>query len=323
MGEILSQDEVTALLQAVDDDGLPGGGQPGAAHHSAVRTLDLTNLQWSVDGRLPGVKPVVDRFARSLRTSLATFFGQIPNVTARPTQMVKYGAIVESLVQPVSLQLFRMAPLRGQGMLMVTPPLVGSLLQAFFGGDPSRKTPVPTREFSAIEVRVLERFGARVLQDLREAWSPLETVECTLQRFETNPRFAGIAGAQDPVLVIAFGVEFEGCEDGSITVYIPNTTLDPVRARLQTAGDAERLPDAVWSERLRAALADAQVEVSAELGSHRMTMREVLGLAVGDVVPLGTGREGPVVVRVAGRSRFLAAPGLANGHNAVRVTATL
>jgi len=71
---------------------------------------------------------------------------------------------------------------------------------------------------------------------------------------------------------------------------------------------------------LRAALADAECEVSADLGSHLMSLREVLALKTGDLIPLRTGREGPVVVRVAGRARFLGAPGVASGSNAVRVT---
>jgi flagellar motor switch protein FliM len=323
MGEILSQDEVNALLQAVDDGGLPDAEAATRERRSAVRALDLANLQWSVEARFPGLKPVVDRFGRALRTSLATFLGQLPRVTSRPAQMVKYRTVVESLVPPVSLQLFRMAPLPGHGMLVATPPLVAALLQTFFGGDPSHKTPVQPREFSAIELRALDRLAGRVLRDLGEAFGPLETLDCALVRSETDPRFAGIAGAQDLVLVIDVGVECEGCEDGRLTVYIPNAALEPVRSRLQATGEAEPVADPAWSERLRTALAQAAVEVSAELGSHRMTMHEVLKLAVGDVIPLGTGREGPVIVRVEGRARFLGAPGVAGGHNAVRVTATI
>jgi flagellar motor switch protein FliM len=324
MAEILSQDEVNALLQAVDDGDLPAGAGATGEGPRAVRTIDLTNLPWTVEGRLPGLKPVVDRFARGLRTSLATFVGQLPNVTVRATHIVKYTAVLERLPQPAGLQIFRMAPLRGHGMLVVSPSLLASLLQVFFGGSPNRRTPLPAREFSPIELRVIERLGTRVLAELREAWVGVETLDVSPVRIETNPRFAAIAGAQDPVLVSEFGVEFEGCDDGSLAVYLPNAMLDPLRGRLQVTANADEAPpDAAWSERLRGALAEATVEISAELGSHRMTMREVLGLAVGDVVSLGTGREGPVLVRVAGRPRFQAAPGVAGGHNAVRVTGTL
>jgi flagellar motor switch protein FliM len=322
MGEILSQDEVNALLQAVDDGGLPAGATAEGGR-GGVRAVDLTKIKWSAEGRLPGLKPVVDRLARSLRTSLATFFGQMPAVTAHASQMLRYETVLAQLQPPLSLQLFRLAPLRGQGMLVVTQPLVGAFLQAVFGGDPSRQVPVPAREFSAIEQRALERLAIRVLLDVRDAWAPVEALDCGFVRSETNPQFAGLAAPQDLVLVIELEVALPGCEDGMLRLHVPHASLEPLRARLQASAGAERQPDADWGARLRARLVEAEVEVSAELGRQRMTMRDVLGLAVGDVVSLGTGREGPVLVRVAGRPRFLGAPGIAGGHNAVRVTETI
>jgi flagellar motor switch protein FliM len=324
MGEILSQDEVNALLQAVDDGGIPAGDTAADGGRGGVRTVNLTRLQWSVEGRLPGLKPIVDRLMRGLRTSLATFFGQIPTITPRGAQMLRYESVLARLEPPFSLQLFRMAPLRGQGMLLMTPPLVGAFLQVVFGGDPNRRTPIPAREFSAIELRALERMAIRVLQDLREAWAPVEPIEFAFVRSESDPQFLGVAGPQDLMLVIEFGVAVDGCEDGSIHIHVPQASLEPIRSRLQaTAEDTTQTRDASWDARLRANVAEAEVELSAELGRHCMTMREVLALAVGDVVTLGTGREGPVLVRVEGQPHFLGAPGVAGGRNAVRITETL
>jgi flagellar motor switch protein FliM len=105
---------------------------------------------------------------------------------------------------------------------------------------------------------------------------------------------------------------------------LPNAALDPLRHRLQAGviGEGEA-PGAGFGDRLRAALAAVELEVAAELGTHRMRLRDVLGLSAGDVLPLRTGREGPVLVRVEGRPRFLAAPGVLAGSNAVRVTARI
>src|SRR5712691_8277216 len=238
MGEILSKDEVDALLQAVDDGGLPAGVPAADGGRGGVRTVNLTRLQWSVEGRLPGLKPLVDRLVRSLRTSLATFFGQIPTVTARGAQMVRYETVLGRLEPPVNLQLFRLTPLRGQGMLVVTPPLVGAFLQVVFGGDPGRRTPVPAREFSAIELRALERLGTRVLQDLREAWAPVHPVECAFVRSEPTPQFAGVAGPQDLMLVVEIGVAVDGCEDGCLRIHVPHASLEPIRGRLQATAEA-------------------------------------------------------------------------------------
>ena len=130
-------------------------------------------------------------------------------------------------------------------------------------------------------------------------------------------------GTQDLVVRLDVDVVLDAREDGRLSLCFPNAALDPVRARLrrvQANGDESGAAEPSWAERLRAALADAECEVSAELGSHLMSLRDVLALKTGDLIPLRTGREGPIVVRVAGRARFLGAPGVAGGSNAVRVT---
>jgi flagellar motor switch protein FliM len=88
-------------------------------------------------------------------------------------------------------------------------------------------------------------------------------------------------------------------------------------------GTEREAPATAWSERLRALLDDTDLEVAAELGRARLRVREVLALARGDVITLGAGREGPVVVRVEGRALFLGAPGVAGSSNAVRITSAV
>jgi flagellar motor switch protein FliM len=241
------------------------------------------------------------------------------------TELVKFGSFMARLPQPVGLQFFKLTPLRGQGMLVVRPQILADVIQVLFGGTPGRKAPAMTREFSQLEQRVLERLGARVLADLREAWRPVAPLECTVLRTETNPLFAAIAAPHELVLHIELAVAAEGHEETHLAICVPNGALDPIRTLLgklqDVDDDADRAADASWHQRLEAAVVEAPVELAAELGTRRMTMREVLGLQVGDVIGLGTGREGPVLVRVAGRPHFLGAPGIAGTQNAVRVTA--
>ncbi len=326
MSEILSQDEVNALLQGVSEGRIPVGADAPAGAEPGVQRIDLTSQERSVRGRLPGLEMVIDRFARASRHSLGSFFGQMPIVTVQGADLVRFGAFLARLPRPVYLHLFKLAPLRGQGILTVTPTVVAALLQVFFGGSPGRRTALPAREYSPIEQRILDRVGARLLADLRDAWRPLEALECTLVRAEANPFFATICAMDDLVLDVDLRVEVEGCDDGVLSLCMPNASLDPLRPRLQTLGRIDDDADAAtaaWRERLRATLAGAEVEVSAELGTRTLRLREVLGLKVGDVIALGTGREGPVVLKVEGRPRFLGAPGAIGGHNAVQVTQRL
>ena len=318
--KILSQDEVNALLKGVADGEIAAGEEPRGGP-GTVQPLDLTSQERNLRGRLPGLELVADRFVRNVRGSLATFLGQLPDVRISALELVKFGSLRSRFARPVALQLFRMVPLRGQGMVVVNPALLAALLQVFFGGSAQRTAAISGRDLSAIEQRVLERMGARVLHDLQEAWRPVVPMECSFVRSETNPLFAAIALAQELVLRLEVEVIFPGAEEARLAVIIPNGALDPVRQHLQATSHEEReAPEERWGERLRTILAEAELEVSAELGKRAMRVADVLRLKTGDVIPLGTGREGPVVVRVEGHPRFLGAPGIAGSFNAVRVT---
>jgi len=323
MSRILSEDEIRALLRGVADGALGAGGDTSAGGAArAVRSLDLTGGERSLRGRMPGLERVVERFARGLRPALGAFCGRLPRIAPGGLELRRFERVAARLAQPAGVQLFRMPPLAGHGLLVVTPELVSMLVQVCCGGRPGRQAAIAGRELSAIEQRVLERIGGRVLQELRDAWRPLEKVEFAGLGSETSPLLAAIAAPQDLVVLIDLRVEVDGSEAAELSICIPDASLDPLRARLQGELPREGGPAAGgWVDRWRAALGEAELELAAELGTHRMRLDEVLGLRVGDVITLGTGRDGPVVVRVEGRSRFLAAPGVSGGSNAVRVTA--
>src|SRR5262249_37296807 len=159
---------------------------PAVDAPASVRTIDVTQKARSLRGLLPGLELVIERFTRNLRGTLATFFGQLPQVPVHGVDLLPYATFLARLSRPLSLQLWKLTPLRGQGALVATPGLVGALLQVFFGGPPGRKTMAPSRDYSPIEQRVLERLAGRVLGDLREAWRPIEALECPWVRAETN-----------------------------------------------------------------------------------------------------------------------------------------
>jgi flagellar motor switch protein FliM len=323
MSQILSQDEVNALLGAVAEGTVKAGdGTPGPS--GAIRTLDLTRQDRSVRG-LAGLELVAERFARALRATCGTWFGQVPAVSVRGLELTRADAFMAALPPGAGLQVFKLTPLRGQGLLVVPPPMLAALLHLLFGGSPARIAPLPERERSPIELQLMERVMARILADLRDAWAPVEAIAFAPVRLETNPQRAAVTAAQELLLQCDVQVEVPGGGDPVVvSVAIPNGALDAVQGKLAggpegDAGDTAA-PDPAWTARLRQAVLAAEVDVSADLGSHDVPLARVLELKVGDVIGLATGREGPVVVRVEGQERFVGAPGVAAGHNAVRVT---
>src|SRR5207247_7325994 len=138
-------------------------------------------------------------------------------------------------------------------------------------------------ELSAIDQRVLERFGARVLHDLKEAVRPLAAIEFGALRAETNPLFAAITGPQDLVVLLELAVGIAGQASAGLWLCLPNAALDPLRHRLQAGvSGGGGAPGAGFGDRWRAALAAVELEVAAELGTRGLRLRDVLGLRAGD-----------------------------------------
>lgn len=322
MTPLLSKAEVDALLKDVEL--VEGTARTVAAGRPSVVAVDLVARERSVRGRWPGLELVADRFVSRLRTTFGALLGRVPAVAVDAVELVRFREVREHVPRPATLQLFRMPPLRGLGLVGLSRALAGLALEVSLGGRAERCTPSTDRELTAIDVRVLERLGRRILHDLGEAWRPVAALEFSLLRSEQNPLLAAIAAAQDVVLRLELTVTHDGGERAALTVCIPNAALDPVRHVLETVpGSGGEAPSTAWNDRMRALLDDTDVEVTAELGRARLRVREVLALRAGDVVPLGAGREGPVVVRVEGRPLFLGAPGVAGSSNAVRITSAV
>lgn len=319
MPEILTPDEIAALTAAFAADAPAAERTPTGA----VRTVDLANQERSLEGRLPGLELVLERFARGLRTVLAMCLGDVPSIRTASVGLVRFARLAPLLAEPAGLVRFRMTQLRGQGILTVPAPLVAALLQVSCGGAARGMAALPTREFSPVEVRLIERLASRILDELAVAWEPIATVGCSLVQVETMPLFAAVAAPEELVVHADLSVVVSGLAPSTLTLVIPNAALDPIRARLRTVRAAEDgttlSPDARWMAAMQARLLEVPVEVAVELGTARITVSRLLELALGDVIPLDVGREGPVVVRVAGEPQLYGAPGVQGGNNAVRI----
>lgn len=294
-----------------------------AAAVRRVRALDLASRERSLRGRLPGLEHVLERFARGLRAALGGLVGLPPEVRVEAVELVRFGTCTARLAGPLVVRRFNLAPLRGQGLLALAPELLDAAVEARLGGTAARRATRPRRDLSPVEQRVLERLAGRVLEELRAAWSPLGPAAFALLDGAGAPALASVARPEELTLVVELRVALAGGGDARLGLAVPDAALDPVRRRLESAADGGGAAPAAWGERLRAALAEAELEVAAELGRHGLRLRDVLRLRVGDVIPLGTGGPAPIVVRVEGRPCFRAAPETARSPGAVRVTGRL
>jgi flagellar motor switch protein FliM len=319
VSDILSQDEVDALLKGVSEGATPAEG--GGQSTPSVTACDLTSQERALYGRMPGLDRIFDTFLRILRSSIETLLGDIGGVSLGTIELIRYGSWLAQQSTPLSVHLFRLSPLPGSGLLVLSPALSGIALEVAFGGTTRRQTLIEGRGYSDIETRVLQRFAARILSDFEDAWEPIQPLELAVLRSESNPAHAAIATEEALVLVAEIRVLAQADEELPLMLCIPYGALDAIRPKLTGEFEVEDgSPGAQWSGQLRNSIGDLKLNVRAELGSCQMSMRQVLRLKPGDVVPLGTRRDEPILVRVEEKPKFYGVAGMAHEGHAVRIT---
>jgi flagellar motor switch protein FliM len=316
MSQVLSQDEIDSLLQGVDEGEVETETDQPLADDE-FQAYDLTSQERIIRGRMPTLEIINQRFARVFRTSLSTLLHKVIDVTPLVSDMMKFGEFLKTVPVPASIHLFKMDPLRGMALIIVESKLVFSLIDMFFGGGGRDSVKVEGRDFTAIEERVVRKVVEAALACMEDAWSPIEDIRFSFVRSEMNPQFVTIVPPSDVVILSTFTLEMDEFS-GSITVCIPYSLVEPLRNKLYTGFQSERLEvDVVWLRRLVSRLLATDVGLSATLGDAEITGRQLLELKVGDIVPLRQDATEMAQVQIEKCLKFRAVVGTSKGSKAV------
>ncbi len=316
--EILSQDEVDALLKGVLGEAEEEGAQED---DSAVRTYDIGKQERIVRGRMPTLEIINERFARMFRIGLFNFMRRSAEISVSPVKVVKYSEFVRNLVVPTNLNLVRFKPLRGTALLIFDPNLVFLIVDNLFGGDGRFHMRVEGRDFTPTEQRVIQRLLEVVLTEYKKSWDPVYPIEFEYIRSEMNPQFANIATPSEVVVVTTFNIEL-GEGGGDFHVCTPYAMIEPIRDVLTSSMQGERLEvDDRWLRLMAQQVQNAEVDLVADLGTSSLTLREVMAMKVGDIIPLHI--PDTITAEIGGVPVLECQYGERNGQYAVKVKRVL
>jgi flagellar motor switch protein FliM len=318
INDLLSQDEIDALLHGVDSGAVSTDPEP--ADPGVARSYDFASQDRIIRGRMPTLEMVNERFVRLWRIGLFNLIRRSADLSVRGIDLVKFGDYMHSLYVPTNLNLVRFKPLRGMGLIVFEPKLVFTVVDNFFGGDGRYPTRIEGREFTPTEMRVIQLLLKQTFADLVEAWAPVMDVEFEYINSEINPHFANIVTPREYVVVSRFHVELDG-GGGEIHVTLPYSMLEPIRELLDAGIQSDRIDrDESWNTTLREQLMLAEVNISSVLARKRIDLRQLTRLKVGDILPIELPPSVPVCVEDI--PVFTGEFGVANGRNAVKITQT-
>jgi flagellar motor switch protein FliM len=313
--QILSQDEVDALLQGITGDSRRP--EPEIEPPGGIRNYDLASQERIVRARMPTMETVNERFARNIRLGLFDLIRRSPEVSIGGLKVQKFSAFLREIVVPSSFNIVSVKPLRGSALVVCEPSIVFAAIDSLFGGAGKFPTRIEGRDFSATELRVIRRLVDIVTAEYRKAWAGIYPVELDYQRSEMQPQFASIAAPGDIVVTASFTLEI-GDSTGSIYICIPYATLEPIRDILYSTIQGESAePDRRWVNLLKDQIQSAEVEIVAELASAPATVEQLLAFKPGDFIELDL--DPLIEAKVDGVPVFKAHYGTSNGRYAIKI----
>jgi len=318
--QILSQDEVDALLRGIGGEG-EGEEPPEEQAATGVRSYDISRHERIVRGRMPNLEIINERFARNIRVGLFHLVHKNPEISIRGVKVQKYSAFLRELMVPTNFNIMSVRPLRGSGLIVCEPSLVFAVVDALFGGSGRFHYRIEGRDFSPVEQRIIRRLVDVIATEYGRAWAGVYPLELELQRSEMLPQFASIATPSEVVVSTSFAMEI-GDTSGSIHFCIPYSTLEPIRDVLYSSvqGDGSE-PDRRWVSLMKGQIQEAEVELIVELAHAPATVEQLLAFKPGDFVELELQRG--VQAKVAGVPVFDCAYGTSNGKYALKINQLL
>ncbi|MBN2516023.1 MAG: flagellar motor switch protein FliM [Deltaproteobacteria bacterium] len=318
MSQILSQDEVDALLK-----GISGGEietEPEAIDESISHPYDLTSQDKIVRDRMPTLEMLTEQFARMFRTTMSSLLRKVVSVNIVSLKMMKYGEFMRTVPLPTSMHVFKMDPLKGNSLFVFESKIIFTLVDILFGGTGRDSFKVEGRDFTAIENGLIRKVVLSALNDLEKVWKPLINLNIVYQRSEVNPQFVQIVLPSEVVIVTVFEIEMD-FSSGNITLCIPYSTIEPIKEKMRSGYQVDNLEVSdEWKESLESEVRLSSVNMEVLLGKTELKGREIANLKKGDVILLDRYYSDDLDVYVEGFLKFKGQPGVYKGNQALQIS---
>jgi len=320
MTEILSQDEIDALLTAISTGEADTTDYTAVKEQRKVKIYDFRRPDKFSKDQIRTLQMMHETFARLTTTALSAQLRALVSVHVASVDQLTYEEFIRSIPNPTTLAVINMDPLKGSAVLEIDPSITFTIIDKLFGGT-GESTKI-SRELTDIELSVMEGIIVRILGNLREAWSNVIDLRPRLGNIETNPQFAQIVPPNDMVVLVTLETKV-GEVEGMMNLCIPYITIEPVISKLSAQYWYSSIRKGATDENaaiIQSRLEAVELPIVVEVGEVEITMEELLAIQVGDVIKLpNTKINSDMLVKIGGRKKYKCRPGVIGNRVAVQI----
>ncbi len=319
MADVLSQNEIDALLKQLSTGELDVDDIE-ENKSAKVKEYDFTKPAKFSKEHLRTIEIIFEHFGRLLSSNLPAYLRKNVQIEVMNSEAVIYSEFSNALSNPVLLGVVNMSPLKGNIIIEMATNIGFTIIDRLLGGlgEPLEKN----RDFSEIELSILERIFNIIISLLREPWKNVVEIEPFLERIETNSQFAQIISPTEMIAIVTINVNIGGVE-GLMNICLPFMTLEDVMDKLNTKywfSTMQNKDESSYADVIETAINKALVPVSAYLGKSQITVIDFVNLQVGDIIKLDKNVEDELDIYVGNIVKFKALPGSFSDNYAVKIT---
>ncbi|WP_141500769.1 flagellar motor switch protein FliM [Paenibacillus luteus] len=319
MVDVLSQNEIDALLAALDSGEMDA---EDLKKEETVRKVSLYDFKRAVrfsKDHIRSLTRIHENFARYLTTYFSAQLRTFVQINVVQVEQLPYDEFIRSIPKMTILNIFEAEPLEGRMVLEVHPNVAYAMLDRMLGGQGI--APSKINNLTEIETIIMERIFSRTFESLQEAWKTIIDISPRLEALETNPQFMQIVSPNETIALISFSTKI-GDTTGMINLCIPHVVIEPIMSRLSVhhwfvSQKKARAPEEF--EILEQRVNKAKLPIVAELGESSITIKEFLGLNVGDVISLNKSVDDGLKIKVGDKLKFIGSPGSVKDRLAVQI----
>ncbi len=322
MSDILSQDEIDRLLKQLSS------GELDVENIEEKKEKQIKNYDFARPAKfskehLRTLEIIFEHYGRLLSANLPVYLRKSVQVEVMSSEAVTYSEFSNALSNPVLLGIVNFAPLSGSIIIEMANNIGYSIVDRMLGGI---GTPLDkVREFSEIELLIIERIYNVCVELLIEPWSSVHELSPRLERIETNSQYAQIISPTEMIALLTLNIKI-GDVEGLINICLPYMTLEDVMDKLNTKYWYSSLQDKdekVYTDTVEALISKAPMPIKAVLGNSSISVNDFIGLQLGDIIRLDTKVNEALNIFVGNMRKFTALPGASGDNYAVRITSVI
>ena len=318
-GEILSQNEIDALLSAISTGEMDADDLKKEEVEKRVKVYDFKRaLRFSKD-QIRSLTRIHENFARLLTTYFSAQLRTYVQISVASADQIPYEEFIRSIPKMTILNVFEVPPLDGRIILEVNPNIAYSMMDRVLGGRGISVNKVDS--LTEIETKIMSNLFEKGFENLQEAWGTIVEIEPVMTEFEVNPQFLQLVSPNDTVVVISLNTQI-GETSGMINVCIPHVVLEPIIPKLSAHYWMEnsqkgKIPEEIMI--LEKRIRNADLPIISELGSTDITIEDFLLLDVGDVIDLNKAIDEPLTITIGGIPKYSGQPGKVGKKHAIQI----